>query len=147
MTAPKPPAHPWPATKTVDVADLLFDTRVADPYRWLEDENDPEVQAWMERQDAFARGELAKLPGREELSGRMAKLLYFDAIGAPAHRKGRFFYTRKHADKEKMIVYWKQGENGAEQVLFDPNRWSSDGSKGLGGCWPTHDGKYVVDNV
>ena len=40
------------------------------------------------------------------------------------HRKGRYFYTRKHADKEKTIVYWKQGENGAEKVLFDPNTWS-----------------------
>jgi prolyl oligopeptidase len=139
------PNHP--ATKTVEVTDLLFDRHIRDPYRWLEDETAPEVQAWMETQDAFARGELAKLPGRDELAARMAKLLYFDALGAPAHRKGRFFYTRKHADKEKMIVYWKQGEDGAERVLFDPNQWSSDGSKGLGGWWPTHDGRYVAYSV
>src|SRR5438046_4506701 len=46
-----------------------------------------------------------------------------------------------------MVVYWKKGEHGAEQVLFDPNAWSSDGSKGLGGWWPSIDGKYVAYQV
>ena len=141
------PQHPWPATKTVDVVDTVHEIKLRDPYRWLEDEKAADVQAWMAEQDKYARGELAKLPGRDELTQRMSKLLYFDAIGAPSHKKGRFFYTRKHADKEKMIVYWKQGEKGAEQVLFDPNQWSTDGSKGLGGWWPSDDGKYVAYSV
>ena len=75
---------------------------------------------------------------------RLKQLFYYDAISAPTHRKGRYFYTRKHADKEKAIVYWKQGENGAEKVLFDPNTWSTDGTQGLGGWWPSYDGKYVA---
>ncbi|MDQ3296961.1 MAG: prolyl oligopeptidase family serine peptidase [Myxococcota bacterium] len=139
-----PPARPWPATRTDAIVDTVHAIKVADPYRWLEDEKSDEVQAWMEAQDQYARAELAKLPGRAELAERLKKLFYYDAISAPAHRKGRFFYTRKHADKEKTIVYWKQGETGAEQVLFDPNTWSSDGSVGLGGWWPSHDGKYVA---
>src|SRR5207237_47563 len=81
--------------------------------RVLEDERAEEVQAWMKTQDDYARGELAKLPGRDELARRLAQLLYYDAVGAPSHHGGRYFYTRKHADKEKTIVYWKQGEHGA----------------------------------
>ncbi len=136
-----------PSTRTDAITETLHGVAVADPYRWLEDEHAPEVQAWMSAQDEHTRAALAKLPGRDELAARFRELFYYDAVSAPAHCKGRYFYTRKHADKEKTIVYWKQGEDGAEQVLFDPNAWSEDGSVGLGGWWPTHDGRYVAYSV
>ncbi|MFN0252177.1 MAG: prolyl oligopeptidase family serine peptidase [Kofleriaceae bacterium] len=141
---PTTPKHAWPATKKDAIVDTVYGKQVADPYRWLEDEKSADVQAWMAAQDAYARGELAKAPGREALSARLKELFYYDAISAPSHRKGRYFYTRKHANKEKAVVYWKQGEKGAEKVLFDPNTWSTDGTKGLGGWSPTWDGKYVA---
>ena len=135
---------PWPATRVEVVTDVVQGKKIDDPYRWLEAEKANDVQAWMKVQDDYARAELAKLPGRSELVERLKKLFYYDAISAPKHAKGRFFYTRKHADKEKTIVYWKQGEKGAEKVLFDPNTWSTDGSAGLGGWFPSYDGKYVA---
>jgi prolyl oligopeptidase len=141
------PNQPWPPTRTDAIVDTIHGTPIADPYRWLEDEHSPEVQAWMTAQDEATRAELRKLPGREQLVGRLRELFYYDAISAPAHRKGRYFYTRKHADKEKTIVYWKQGDDGEERVLFDPNQWSADGTKGLGGWWPTDDGKLVAYSV
>jgi prolyl oligopeptidase len=144
---PATPKHPWPATRTDAVTDTIHGKTIADPYRWLEDEHAPEVQAWMKAEDDYARGELAKLPGRAELEQRIKQLFYYDSISAPVHRHGRYFYSRKHADKEKSIVYWKQGEKGAEKVLFDPNAWSSDGSKGLHGWFPSYDGKYVAYQV
>jgi prolyl oligopeptidase len=143
-TQPATPKHPWPATRKDAIVEVVHGKQLADPYRWLEDEHSPEVVAWMKVQDEFARAELAKLPGRDQLVARLKELFYYDAISAPAHRKGRYFYTRKHADKEKTVVYWKLGETGAEKVLFDPNTWSTDGTKGLGGWWPSYDGKYVA---
>ena len=144
---PAPPARPWPATKKEAIVDTIYGKQVADPYRWLEDDKNPDVQAWMTAQDAYARGELAKAPGREALAARLRELFYYDAISAPVHRKGRYFYTRKHANKEKSVVYWKQGEKGEEKVLFDPNTWSTDGTKGLGGWVPSWDGTYVAYSV
>jgi len=135
---------PYPATRRDDLVDTIHGQPVADPYRWLEDATQPEVEAWMTAQDDFARGKLAALPNRDAIAARLKEVFYFDAVGAPTHRQGRYFYTRKHADKEKMVVYWKQGKTGAEQVLFDPNTWSTDGSSGLGGWWPSRDGKYVA---
>ena len=133
-----------PATRTEAIVDTLHGKTVADPYRWLEDEHSPEVQAWMQAQDDRTRAELAMLPGREALVERLKALFYYDAISAPTHRHGRYFYTRKHADQEKTIVYWTEGGHGVEQVLFDPNTWSADGTTGLGGWWPSHDGRYVA---
>jgi len=144
---PAAPNHPWPETKKVEVVDTVHDKKLADPYRWLEDEHAPEVVAWMKVQDDYTRAELAKLAHRDELEKRIKELFYFDSISAPTHRAGRYFYSRKHADKEKSVVYWKQGETGAEKVLFDPNTWSTDGSKGLHGWWASWDGKYVAYQV
>jgi prolyl oligopeptidase len=144
MKPPAPPKHPWPDTKAGTTVDTLHGVAVKDPFRWLEDEHAADVQEWMKEQDDYARAELAKLPGRAELAARMRELLYYDALGAPVHQGGRYFFSRKHADKEKTIVYWKQGEQGADQVLFDPNQWSDDGSKGLHGWAPSYDGKHVA---
>jgi len=135
------------ATRKQDITETLHGVQVSDPYRWLEDETSPEVQAWMNAQDELTRAELAKLPIRADLSARVKQLFYFDSISAPTHRKGRYFYSRKHADREKTIVYWKQGESGDENVLFDPNAWSADGSKGLHGWWPSYDGKFVAYQI
>jgi prolyl oligopeptidase len=140
-----PDTKPWPATRKDDTIDVLHGVKVRDPYRWLEDETSPEVQAWMRAQDDYARRELSKLPGRDELAQRLGQLFYYDAISAPVHRKSRYFYTRKHADKERAVVYWREGEAGAEQVLLDPNTWASD--KSLRGWWPSEDGNYVAYKV
>ena len=146
---PVPPPGPtkdYPATRREAIVDQIHGTTVADPYRWLEDPSKPEVQDWMKAQDDYARDHLAKLPGRDALAARLTEVFYYDAVSAPAHRKGRFFYTRKHKDKDKTIVYWKQGEKGEEKVLLDPNTWSTDGSAGLNGWWPSWDGKHVAYN-
>lgn len=124
-----------------------FGRTIRDPHRWLEDEKSPDVVAWMDTHDALARDALRRMPHREDIARRLKELFYFDAVGAPSKRGDRYFLTRKHVDKEKMVVYWKQGEDGAEQVLFDPNAWSSEGNIGLGGWWPSYDGKYVAYSI
>ncbi len=138
------PTRPWPSTKRQDIVDTMFGKKIADPYRWLEDEKAPDVVAWMTVQDDYARAELAKLPKRDAIAARLKEVFYYDAVSAPHHAGGRFFYTRKFANKEKSIVFWKQGETGKEQVLLDPNTMSTDGTTGLGGWWPSYDGKYVA---
>src|SRR5271169_6802697 len=100
---------PYPPSRTVDVTDVLHGAPVADPYRWLEDVKSPEVQAWMKAQDDLARQRLASLPGRDAIAARLKELYYIDAVSAPQHRGSRYFFTRRHVDKEKSIVYWKEG--------------------------------------
>ncbi|MBK8258997.1 MAG: S9 family peptidase [Polyangiaceae bacterium] len=146
MTAP-PKILPYPATRKEDVKDTLFGTVVADPYRWLEEGKKDEVQSWMNQEDALARAELAKLPERDAIAKRLKELFYVDSISPPRHRGERYFYTRRHADKEKSVVYWKEKKDGKEQVLLDPNTWSKDGSVSLGGWRVSWDGKTVAYTV
>jgi prolyl oligopeptidase len=149
-TTPPPPAKalPYPATRTGDAKDVLFGTTVPDPYRWLEDVKSDDVKKWMDEEDALARAELAKRPGRDAMAARLKELFYVDSVGIPVHRGARYFWSKRDATKEKSIVYYKDAKAGAEKILLDPNAWSAGGTNvSLGGWWPTWDGKTVAYKI
>ncbi len=141
---PAPPKPAVPSTRTQVVKETLHGVAVADPYRWLEEEKAPEVQAWMQAQDKWARDHLAGLQGRDALKARFTELYYLDAVGIPYKRGGRYFYTRQRKDKEKVIVNWRASARAEEKVLLDPNTWSTDNTVSLGVWVPSWDGKKVV---
>ena len=133
-----------PQTRTLDTKEILFGVSVPDPYRWLEDEKSPEVKAWMTAQDKAARAHIDALPGRAKLIERFKQLYYLDSVSPPWRRGSRLFYTRRHADREKAIVYFREGSDGGEQLLLDPNAMSKDGTTSLGTWVPSLDGEYVA---
>jgi prolyl oligopeptidase len=137
----------YPPTRKVDAQDVLHGTTVPDPYRWLEDAASPEVRRWTAAQDDLTRKELGRIPGRDKLLARLRELAYVDSVSAPVKRGNRYFLTRRHAAKEKSVVSWKDGKDGEERVLFDPNAWSKDGSVGLGDWQPSWDGARVAYQV
>jgi prolyl oligopeptidase len=140
----EPARPPYPPTRETQASDVVHGVAVRDPYRWLEDEKSPEVQAWMTAQDGLTRQRLASLPGRDALAARLKELLYVDSLGTPIHRGTRYFFARRHANKEKSVVYWKEGVDGAEKVLLDPNGWSTDGSASLGAWIVSWNGARVA---
>jgi prolyl oligopeptidase len=141
---PQRPPAPYPASKRLDLVEQLHGAAVADPYRWLEDGSSDEVKAWAAAQDAFARERLAALPGRDALAARLKELFYVESVGVPRHVGGRWFYPRRDAGKEKSAVYWRDGKQGKERTLLDPNAWSADGSVSLGVWSVSYDGKRVA---
>ena len=133
-----------PASPEGDVVDTVHGVAVPDPHRWLEDEKAPEVQAWVDAQDAYTRQVIGSVEGRDAVLARLKELAYVDSISAPSQSGGRLFYRKTFADKEKSVVYWREGETGEEKVLLDPNTWSEDGSVSLGGISVSPDGKRAV---
>jgi len=147
VETPLPALPTPPGTARVDVTESLHGVTLTDSYRWLENGKDPAVKTWVDAQDAFTRTLLDAVRGRAALEKRFADLFYVDSVSAPWHRGSRYFLSRRHKDKEKAIVYWREGESGDEKVLLDPNTWSADGSTALGDWNPTWDGKLVAYNV
>jgi prolyl oligopeptidase len=145
---PTPSASKWgyPPSRRENIEDLLLGERIADPYRWLENERSSEVQQWMKAEDRVARAYLSKIPGRKVLANRFKELLYLDSIGTPVKRGNRLFYLRTFANKEKAVLYWRRGDHGQEKVLLDPNTWSESGEVSLGNWDPSWDGKKVAFN-
>jgi protease II len=121
----RPPAAPtsrWPATRRDDVVDTLHGVAIPDPYRWLEDAKQPDVQAWMQAQDALARGELARLPGRDALGARFRELYYIDWYSPPTERGKRWVFARQHLDKEKTVYYYYRDRKDGPEIAAP--RWS-----------------------
>jgi prolyl oligopeptidase len=134
----------YPPTRIQDVVENLHGTEVHDPYRWLEDAGSPEVQAWMKDQDGFTRQHLGSLAGREHLAERLRQVLYADSASVPSRHGSRLFFTRRRADQEKAVLYWREAAGGPEHALIDPNLLSDDGSVSLGDWRPSRDGKVLA---
>jgi len=67
----------YPPTRKDAVVDDYHGTKVADPYRWLEDVDSPETHSWVEAQNRVTFGYLAQIPERERIRRRLT-----DAIDA-----------------------------------------------------------------
>jgi prolyl oligopeptidase len=137
------PKLTYPETKRGDVVDNYFGTSVADPYRWLEDDNSPEVAAWVEAENKVTFGYLDKIPYRAQLKDRLTKLLNYPKYSAPARRGEWFFFTKNDGLQNQNVWYMQKGLEGTPDLLLDPNKFSADGTSRLGSFTLSHTGKYV----
>ena len=119
-------AHTPPATRRDDTKETLHGVTIADPYRWLEDQNSPETRAWIDAQNAYTHSFLDDLPTRAEISRRLTELTKVDTMNPPAVRNGRYFYTARAADQDLSVIHLRQGPRGKDEVLIDPHPLSGD---------------------
>jgi prolyl oligopeptidase len=137
----------YPATRTVDHVDVYHGTKVADPYRWLEDDNSAETKAWVEAQNRVTFAYLDKIPFRAQLTERLKKLYDYAKYSAPS-RKGDYFFFRKNDGlQNQSVLYIQKGIEGKPEVLIDPNTWSKDGTTILTVFAPSRDAKLAVYGV
>lgn len=136
-----------PVTKTDNVVDNYFGTKIADPYRWLEDQNSAETRAWIKAEDACTDAALDKLPGREEISRRLGEFTKVDSVEPPTERGGRYFFMKRAANEDLPILYVRKGMNGTDQVLVDPRPLSKDHSTSVGLEDVSEDGKLIAYGV
>ena len=72
----------YPSTRKTDQVDTYFGVRVADPYRWLEDENSPETAKWVEQENNVTFGYLETITYRAVIKSRLANLINYPSYGA-----------------------------------------------------------------
>lgn len=133
-----------PVTRAENIVDDYFGTAVADPYRWLEDQEAAETREWIKQQNAYTANFMKQLPEREMLTEVFSKLMQVDSIGTPTEAGGRYFYTRRAADQDLSISYWRNGLDGEEKVLLDPHPLSEDHSMSAGVSDISPDGKTIA---
>ena len=138
-TAPKPPK-----VKVETVEDNLHGRKIDDPYRWLENGQSPENEEYVREELAYTRSVLDQLPGRDAIHARQAELLRIGALGTPQVGGNYYFYLRREGSQNQPALYVRQGVEGKDRVLVDPNTLAADGTISLDWWYPTHDGKYVA---
>lgn len=136
----------YPTTKKGQVTDTYFDTKVADPYRWLEDDRSEETGSWVKEQNRLTYDYLSKIPYRDALKSRLEKLWNYEKISAP-FKEGNFTYYYKNNGLQNQSVLYRKDAKGEESVFLDPNTFSKDGTSSLGGVDFSEDGSKVAYSI
>ena len=139
----------YPETRRSDVAEVQFGERIADPYRWLENDvrSDPEVADWVARQNLATRAYLDTLPQRAWFEGRVRELFNYERFSIPVKAGGRYFYTRNTGLQNQAQLFVRRGLRGKPRLLLDPNTWAEDGATALDDWKPSRSGKYLLYSV
>ena len=144
MTAFSIADNPYPITKKGDLVDDYHGTKIADPYRWLEDDNSDATKAWVVAQNKVTHSFLDTIPQREELRKRLTKLWNYERFSAPFERGGRFFYSHNTGLQNQSVLYVTEALDQQGRVLLDPNTLSKDGTVSLSESTPSENGKLLV---
>ncbi|WP_394332915.1 prolyl oligopeptidase family serine peptidase [Flavobacterium xanthum] len=142
----KPKTLTYPTTSKGETVDVYFDTKLPDPYRWLEDDKSAETGAWVKAQNEVTYDYLAQIPFRDLLKARMEKLWNYEKIGAP-FTEGDFTYYYKNNGLQNQSVLYRKDAKGTETVFLDPNTFSKDGTTSLGGLNFSKDGSKVAYSI
>ena len=134
----------YPPSPAGAVVDVLHGVSVPDPYRWLEDSNNPETQAWIVAQNRLTRGFLDRIPERAAIVQRLRELWDFERFEAPFERGGRYFYFYNSGLQNQPALYWLKALDAQPEQLLDPNLLSTDGTVALTHVEPTADGKLIA---
>jgi len=123
----------YPESKKVDTVDDYFGTKVADPYRWLEDDTSvsPAVSSWVEAENSVTFAYLEKIPYRAKIKDRLTQLYNYPKYSAPARRGDYFYFTKNDGLQNQSVWYRQKGLDGTPEVLLDPNKLSADGTTRL----------------
>ena len=133
----------YPDAPRLSLVEDLHGTPVADPYRWLEDPDDPRTAEWAAAQDALAAELLAALPGRPWFADRITGLVNAGAVGVPVWRVGRTFSTRRDPGQEHAVLRVREPD-GSQRVLVDPMALDPAGTTTLDAWSPSWEGDRLA---
>ncbi|MEO8029418.1 MAG: prolyl oligopeptidase family serine peptidase [Gemmatimonadota bacterium] len=134
----------YPATRTEDIVDLLHGESIPDPYRWLEDGSAPEVRQWTAAQNALTADYLGRVVARPAIRARLEALLSIGSLGTPTPVRGRYFYSLREGSQNQPILYVRDGLEGQDRVLIDPNTLDAAGTTALDWYFPSPDGRLLA---
>ncbi len=133
-----------PETEVRMIEETLHGVTVQDPYRWLEDAEDPAVQGWISAQAGHTRAYLDSLPTRAAVAKRMTELLSAGSVSPPVEAGGRYFYSRREGGQNQPVVYMREGLDGEDRKLLDPNSMSTAGTTTIDWYVPSEDGSLLA---
>ena len=147
--ADEPMPLTYPQTRADTFAETHFGERIADPYRWLENDvrADKQVADWVDAQNRVSRAYLDALPQRQWFEAKLRTLLSYERYGLPTKAGGRYFYTRNTGLQNQAQLFVRKGLRGKPRLLLDPNTWAKDAATALDDWKPSEDGKRLLYSV
>lgn len=141
----KPISVTYPNTRQDStVQDTYFGTTIADPYRWLEDDQSDETKQWVKDQNAVTFGYLEQLPFRTKLKERLEQIWNFEKFGTPFKKAGFYYFFKNDGLQNQSVLYRQAALDGAASEVLDPNTFSADGTTSLQEHSFSKDGRYLA---
>lgn len=139
----------YPQTRRDAVVEDHFGEKIADPYRWLEDDvrRSPDVEQWVRQENAVTGTYLAGLPHRDRFQQRIRAFMNYERFGIPVKAGGSYFYTRNTGLQNQAQLFVRKGLGGEPRLLIDPNAWAKDGATALDAWEPSQKGSYLLYSV
>jgi len=137
----------YPETRKIEQVDRYHGQRIADPYRWLEDDNSAATKDWVQAQNRLTDAYFKGVAQREPVRKLYTELFNFEKMGVPFKEGGRYFWTHNNGLQQQDVVYTAAALDAQPQVALDPNRLSADGTVALTGLKPSPDGRLLAYGV
>lgn len=138
------PPITYPQTTRGNVVDDYHGTTVADPYRWLEENESEATAQWVAAQNQVTRQFLDAIPERERFVKRLTELWNFERFSTPVRRGEHYFFSHNNGLQNQNILYKSTSLESPKEVLLDPNTLSTDGTVALSSWEPTDDGRLIA---
>jgi prolyl oligopeptidase len=134
----------YPFTRKAEQVDDYHGIKVADPYRWLEDDMSAETLAWVTAQNRITFSYLDQIPYRSQLKQRLLELYNYPKYSVPSRSGTHYFWSKNDGLQNQSVLYVQDGLEGTPRVLIDPNQLSPDGTVRLVAGESSRDGRYFA---
>jgi prolyl oligopeptidase len=136
-----------PLTAIEPVTEILHGVSVVDPYRWLEDQDSPRTREWLDQQTRYARAYLDSIPGRDRIRERIAEFLAVETYDSLQKVGNRYFFRKRLPDQEQPCIYMREGADGEDQILIDPEARGTGKFTAVKPLRVSHDGQLLLYEV
>ena len=137
----------YPITEKGATIDTYFDTTIADPYRWLEDDYSNSTKAWVSKQNAFTNSYMRKIPFRRKIEKRLTEIWNYPSQGMPFKKGEKYYFYKNDGLQSQSVLYVQDSPTSDPVVFMDPNKFSNDGTIALGGTYFSNDHRYMGYSV
>ena len=137
----------YPKAPKDNTVDVYFGEKVADPYRWLEDDMSAQTAEWVDAENAVTRKYLDNIPMRKNILKRLKETANYEKIGIPFKRQGKWYVYRNNGLQNQSVLYQMDSptaDTSKQRVWLDPNALSTDGTVALKGIYFSHNGRYMA---
>ena len=131
MATPEIPIGAYPKAKKDLTVDQYAGKKIADPYRWLENDTASDVREWVKAENKVTHDYLNQIPFRDKIKRRLTEIWNFPKFSAPFKEGEYYFFFKNDGLQNQSILYYQLGLKGTPSVFIDPNTLSADGTVSL----------------
>jgi prolyl oligopeptidase len=137
----------YPESKKANTVDNYFGTEVADPYRWMEDDQANLTKLWVNAENKVTQDYLAQIPFRDSLKSKMKELWSFIRYQTPFRSGDNYLYYRQDPNSNQPMLFYMRSLRHVPMSLLDVNKLSADGTVSFTQTSPSKDGIHVAFQV